>query len=262
MSKIKLFLAVPTIGTIYDAQVYALERIKERYADTVEIVRPELLVNRIFHDYARNSMVDEFLASDCDVMWFLDSDVCPPVDALDVLVEHGDKWKLAGLPYPVFVTPTKDEGPKVVFTVYKQMENGKLSPSRIPYSGTDFVDGIATGCLFIKREVFNDIKAPYFEFKYDPTTRALVEGEDLGFCLKARDRGYKFFVDYSKVCKHRKNVDLLEVNNYAIEYANKAVKEYDAAIRGQVEMLVKQIAELKAQQSKIPGRTKGGLIIP
>lgn len=261
MEKTKVFLAVPSIGTIYDAQVYAIEKMKERYKDEIELVRPELLVNRIFHDYARNSLVDEFLESDCDILWFLDSDIGPNPDVLDIITKHKDEWKVAGAPYPVFVTPEPDNPPQIVFTVYNKDDRGRLSPARIPHDGTDYVDGVATGCLFIKREVFEELEKPYFEFKYDKESRCLTEGEDLGFCKKLNKLGYKFFIDYAKVCKHRKNVDLLDVNNYAITYSNRAVQAYDENIRGKVEALASKVAN-SSKEPPAPKKSKGGLIFP
>ena len=94
MSKIKIYMGVPTTGTILDVQVTALRKIEELYGDQVEFVYPETCVRRMFHDFARNAIVDAFLATDCDILWFLDSDVAPPDNILDLVVEHGDKWKV------------------------------------------------------------------------------------------------------------------------------------------------------------------------
>jgi GT2 family glycosyltransferase len=249
VSRTKLFVAVPTTNGIVDSQVHAMRELENKYKDKIEFVYPEKSVRRIFHDFARNEMVKEFLSTDCDLMWFLDSDICPPNNVLDLITEHGDKWKVAGAPYPVFMVPAGERDPAVLFCVYKDSEKG-MSPKDIPYDGVEFVDGLATGCMFIKREVFEKLEKPYFEFKFDPETRHMTEGEDIGFCKKVLKLGYKFFTDYSMVCKHYKNVCLLEVNNYTINYANNSVKRYDALIKA-------QIGELKLQS-----KPKSNLILP
>jgi hypothetical protein len=255
----KIFVAVPTVGTIVDSQAHFLRKAEKLYKDEIEFVYPDKCVRRIFHDYARNAMVEEFLETDCDAMWFLDSDITPPVHVFDLVTQHWDKWKLAGAPYPVFMQPPGYDGPQVVFTVYKGSSEQGLHPSRIPDSGTDFVDGIATGCLFIKREVFDALERPYFEFKYRQEDRHITEGEDIGFCKKVLAKGFKFFVDYSMVCGHTKTVDLLDVNNYAITFANQSIQNYDAQVRGTVEALKAQLQEVfrqrKERDSLAPGPT-------
>lgn len=250
MQKIKVYMGIPSTGDRWDVQEYALRAIQRKYADRIEFVYPEVFCSRIFHDYARNQYVEQFLASDCDVIWFLDSDICPHTDVLNLLIDHFDKWDVAGAPYPVFMTPKGYDSPQVVFTAYSHDGNG-FHPTQIPQSGTDFIDGIATGCLFIKKSVFSKLKAPYFEFKYSPETRELIEGEDLGFCRKIRELGTKFFIDYGLVCKHQKKIDLLDVNNYAIQYANNAVLAYDRSIRQRL---------VEKQLSAAPSRSR--LILP
>jgi len=251
---VKVYMGIPSTGNRADLQSYALRVIEKRFAGKVELVYPDKCITRIFHDFARNEVVEDFLKTDCEILWFLDSDVVPPEACLDLIVEHGDNWELAGCPYPVWMTPEKDKGPQIVYCVYKKTPLG-LTASKVPHSGLEMVDGLATGCLFIKREVFDKLEQPYFEFKYDPKNRKMIEGEDLGFCRKVGNQGYKFLVNYELTCRHYKTVDLSDVNAYAIEYANKAVINYDASIRPVVEKLAKQVEQYK-------GRSKSGLILP
>ena len=266
--KTKLFVAIPSVGSIVDSQVYALREIENRYKDWIEFVYPKQLVQRIFHDSARNGLVEEFLESECDIMWFLDSDVAPPKHILDLITIHSDKWQAAGAPYPIFVhlPGSVDSNPKIAFTAYKNSNETKtgMALAAIPDSGIDIVDGLATGCLFIKREVFSKLEKPYFEFKYNKETRVIEEGEDLGFCLKLQKLGIKFFTDYSMVCKHKKTVCLLELNNYAIEYANAKIGAYDSFVREQVQKLAGVVESQKAKILELEKRldTRSKLILP
>lgn len=248
--KIKIFCGFISTGERHAGQEYAIREIVKRYGDKIELVYPQNFVGRIFHDFARNASVEEFLASDCDVLWFLDADIVPPVKVMELVTEHWDKWQLAGAPYPVFMGLPGQDGPVIVFTTYKKGQQGFHAAS-IPDSGTDFVDGIATGCIFIKRGVFTKLRKPYFEFKYNPETREMIEGEDLGFCRKVNDVGYQFFTDYSMVCKHYKRVCLLDVNNYAIRYANNAINAFDAHMRSFYAQKLLERTPTKAQR-KLP----------
>lgn len=245
MKKIKLYVGIPTVGTVVDFQSYMLRDLEKQYGEHIEFVYPTACAQRIFHDFARNAIVEDFLKTDCDILWFLDSDVVPPVHVLDLITKHKD-WQVAGAAYPIFMKPKGEDHRQVVFTAYKGSNGTGLSPTRIPDEGVEYVDGLATGCMFIKRGVFDLLKKPYFEFKFNPETREPIEGEDLGFCLKLKALGIKFLTDYSMVCKHQKTVCLLDVNNYAMSYAKKAIEAYDAQVRGQVEALVKLV---KSQQA-------------
>lgn len=248
--KKRVFLAIPTTGNVVDSQVSTLRDVASRYADEIELVYPKHCVRRMFHDFARNKMVEEFLESNADCIWFLDSDVTPPRHILDLVTMHWDKWKLAGAPYPVFMTPPGYEGPQVVYTVYKGTSDSGMHPTRIPSQGTDFVDGIATGCLFIKREVLEVMPKPYFAFQYNADDRNITEGEDLAFCRAMHKAGHQFFVDYSMQCGHRKSVCLMDVSNYAMQFAKTAVEQYDKQIRGSVEELQNAVKEKLSQRKE------------
>ena len=256
MKKTRLYLGIPSTGNRLDAQVYMLRELEKRYGDRIEFVYPQWWCGRIFHDFARNEIVDEFLDSDCDILWFLDSDVCPAKHVLDLITCHGDKWQVAGAPYPVFmVAPGYGSDIKeVVYTVYNEhFKEYGLTPSRIPTSGYAFVAGMATGCLFIKREVFAQLKKPYFEFEFNPETRQLKTGEDLGFCMKLNELDIKTFTDFSMLCNHYKEVDLLAVNDYAMKFAKIAVENYSKDAKKQMS------AEVKAaiQEAFNRGREQG-----
>jgi hypothetical protein len=245
--KIKVFCAVPTIGNVCDAQTYFWRATEAKYADRVEFIWPAQCVRRIFHDFARNELVGEFLSSKADIMFFLDSDVCPPNDLFDIVLEH-DKWKLAGAPYPVQMVPGGHERPQILFTAYKGRSSGGLVAANIPSQGTEFIDGLATGCLFIKREILEALPKPYFAFAYEEETRKMTAGEDLSFCRRMTDLGHKFYVDYSKVCKHYKTVCLLEMNNYAIDYAKASVNAYAAMIKPEMDKLSARIRAKASEQ--------------
>lgn len=272
--KIKIYMGIPSTGDRMDLHTYLFRDLQERYGDRIQMVFPELCIHRTFHDRARNDIVEEFLASDCDVLWFLDSDVCPPAHIFDIFAKY-EEWQVAGAPYPIFM-PTPGTGEmSILFTVYKGVledaaQRG-IYMSETPQSGAEYVDALATGCLFIKREVFSKLKKPYFEFKFDPETRAIKEGEDLGFALKLHDLGIKFYCDYGMVCKHYKKLCLLDMNNYAISVSNYRVLEYDKQIRGTIQEAInaatkagyeRGVKDAQKSAQMLPKKSESGLILP
>lgn len=274
--KIKVYLGWTSTGQREDLHIYLLRDFKDRYGDIIELVLPDLCVHRIFHDRARCDVVDEFLASDCDVLWFLDSDVTPPHHVLDLIAHHYDKWQVAGAPYPIANIAPGCIDMGINFTVYKGIGKDDATGYRgiymsdLPAEGQEFVDGLATGCLFIKREVFEKMERPWFEFKFDAKSRAITEGEDLGFALKCHDLGIKFFVDYGMVCGHQKRVNLLEMSNFAMRIRNEEIRKYvemvkpeiEAAYKAAFEAGVKKGMEEARQSQQTNPKTKAGLILP
>src|SRR5690242_7589011 len=107
---IKVYMGIPTVGTRLDAQTQFFEKMREDYGDRIKFVFPKECARRLFHDYARNEIVKEFLATDCDVLWFLDSDILPSGNVLDLITEHYDKWMVAGGVYPLWMSDKYDNG--------------------------------------------------------------------------------------------------------------------------------------------------------
>lgn len=272
--KVKMYLGIPSTGSRADLQTYFLRDAEKKYGDRIEFIYPKQCIHRSFHDFARNSIVEEFKESGADVLWFIDSDVVPPDNVLDLITEHLDKWMVSGACYPIWMVPPGGDETCVLFTAYNGIveKDGKVTGigmTEVPQKGLAFVDGLATGCLLIKKEVFELLKKPYFEFKYDPETRQFKEGEDLGFAIKLNKLGIQFFTDYSMVCKHYKNVCLLDINNYAVSWSNKKVLDYDKEVRQQVMQAV-SAAELagyeRARKEYVKAAPKkttaSGLILP
>lgn len=225
-------MGICSTGDRVDAQNYFMRRMEKQYGDRIEFVYPEIYVGRIFHDFARNAYVEQFLNSDCDLLWFLDSDIVPSERVLDLITEHYDKWDLAGAPYPVFMHQQGFDGPQITYCVYTRPDPTKgLQPASIPEDGIGTVDGIATGCIFIKRHVLEKMSKPYFEFKFNAESREMTEGEDLGFCKKTSDMGLKFFIDFSMRCHHFKKISLLDVSNLITHKMNETIETCDRQIR-------------------------------
>lgn len=251
----KVFVATPTTGNIADSQFWFWEKVREKYKSKIDFIFPEHCVRVIFHDAARNRLVKEFLKSDADILFFLDSDVVPPTDIFDLVLMQ-EKWDCAGGVYPVFMTPAGHDKPQVVFTVYKGRGEQGLGMANIPPAGFSYVDGLGTGCMFLKRHVLEKLSEPYFEFKYNEASRAIEVGEDIDFCMKVNDLGFKFFVDFSKVCKHYKNVCLLDVSNYAQEFAGNTMKQYEAMIKPQLDALASALKNKKKSSGLLDAQGK------
>ena len=75
-------------------------------------------------------------------------------------------------------------------------ENGKRQAVyTMPEStGLEEVGSIGTGIMLIKREVFEGMSEPWFDMPWQ-STRGYM-GEDVFFCKKAQELGYKVYIDH------------------------------------------------------------------
>jgi hypothetical protein len=61
-------------------------------------------------------------------------------------------------------------------------------------TGLEEVGSIGTGIMLIKREVFEGMSEPWFDMPWQ-TSRGYM-GEDVFFCKKAQELGYKIYIDH------------------------------------------------------------------
>jgi hypothetical protein len=78
--------------------------------------------------------------------------------------------------------------------------------------GIGRADGIGCGVMLIKASVFKKIEFPYFYFEQLPNEKLL--GEDIYFCVKAKDAGIETYVD------HDLSKEIGHVGNYTYGWHN------------------------------------------
>lgn len=144
-----------------------------------EAQRDVLLVNSKDSNLpeSRNRIVDAALAHGSDWLFFLDSDMVFPADALDRLLSHGQS--IVGATYCRRVHPFSLIGEPL-----EGAGDGDLLPmKRMP-----------TGCLLIATAVFRSLPRPWFF--YEPTPdRSSSLSEDYVFCDHARAAGWTIWCD-------------------------------------------------------------------
>lgn len=146
-------------------------------------------------DHARNSVCQRAIAENYKWLMFIDDDVIMPPDTYARLSSHGYDI-VTGLYYkrsapiaPVLLRDTKPS-PSYVTDI--------VAP------GVSEVDLCGAGCLLISVKALKTISYPWFEWKVDrydlpPPDRC---SEDFSFCRKAKQSGFKIYVDTSVQCKH------------------------------------------------------------
>lgn len=178
-SKPRILIAIPTLDTI------KVETVINLFSATAELkyeAKLNVHVSSVVHD-ARNKLVEDAKRSGCTHILFIDSDISFPADAINKLVED-DKDIVGGLYYrkqiPHLPCINDKEGDRL------------LIPRNFPRTRLFEVFSIGTGFLMIKTSVFEKISEPYFYFG---TYKKHSIGEDVYFCIKAQQHGFKVWCD-------------------------------------------------------------------
>jgi cellulose synthase/poly-beta-1,6-N-acetylglucosamine synthase-like glycosyltransferase len=180
---------------------------------------------RVLHNYvacestnniakARNRLADEFLTqhTDCDWLWFCDTDMVFPPDALHRLLARAvqqDVRILGGLciittaegPLPTLFAPSDETVTQVLLDW--------------PDDSVVEVAATGTGFLLIHREVLEKLQADAdgsknawfgFDIVKSKSGKEYALGEDVSFCLRAQAAGYTVHVDTTNHVGHHKGV--------------------------------------------------------
>jgi len=189
----KVFVAVPNQGYVIAQLAEVLTRWAGKWGDALRVYAPPYLFPI---DLARNVCVREFLKGDWEYLLFVDSDVEPPSNALEVLLAHDRDIVSAMVP-----TAKKDVEGYLwpIPSAYKR--HGK---ELLPYFGEGLaqVDAVGAGCLLVKRVVFEKLPAPWFKLEYNGNLTEITRGEDFYFSDQARMHGFSIWVDYNVRCSH------------------------------------------------------------
>lgn len=156
-SKPKICLGTAAYGpqtNLFWAQYAIIAAELHKYATFVN-----LIVSGVSNvDINRNKIVDEFLRTDAEWLWWIDADNLPPVDALRRLFAVGEPL-VSGLYYggslrdeitPIAYLRREDGAYHNLKQIY-QWERGEIVP----------VDAVGMGCFLTHRSVYTDIAEQY-----------------------------------------------------------------------------------------------------
>ena len=139
---------------------------------------------------AREQAAEHCLKEGYEWLFFLDSDMEPRLDTIERLLRW-DKPVVSAMafkrmqPYtPCFYPRVEFDGEKVQIQTADDWAEGLAE-----------VEGVGMACCLIRREVLEQTPKPLF-FPMP------VLAEDLGFCKRVRDAGFKVYVDTSLCCGH------------------------------------------------------------
>lgn len=209
---IRILVGVPTMGSIHPTLASRLILWGKRYTNIGFYFSYKIAPV----DRARNQIVKQFL--DLRVgedkqpfthLFFIDSDTIPPVDAIERLLSH-DKDVVSGLTPILSLHQVKNkwESYDNCFVAVEDKDGEKITHVVGRHTGLHEIFRCGASCLLIKREVFEKIQAPYFEFITNEDNTLHVRSEDINFCDKVHEAGMEIYADSDVVCDHVKEIQI------------------------------------------------------
>ena len=176
MKKIRLAVAIPSTGTIKSQTVFSLVRMLKDFPYEYTVLFHEGSMLHVM----RNRLVQKAIDEKCTHLLFIDSDMVFEKDSAIRLLKR--KKDIIG----------------------GKMHLRKNPPTLIlqnPHTNKDLTtcDAVGTGFMLIKLDVFKKLRQPWFFWDYvdgEPV------GEDYWFCRKAREAGFKVWVDLTLPIGH------------------------------------------------------------
>lgn len=187
----KILIAVPCMDMI--AAPFAQSLVSIRKVGQTQV---GFIIGSLIYD-ARNQFAKQAITAGFDAVMWLDSDMIFDPDVLERMVKHLEEGKdiVAGLYFrrrPPY-TP-------VLFKKLQLDENGKSWEDfdDYPKNSVFEVEGVGFGCCITRTTVLMDVMLNMG----DAFTPVGGYGEDLSFCWRAREQGYKIWCDSSIKCGH------------------------------------------------------------
>lgn len=136
-----------------------------------------------------------------DYLFSVDSDIILPKDALTKMLA-ADCDIVTGM----YIQRIPDTHTLELYMVTPTGGMSNIPYEMIePHRGLVEIAGCGFGCCLVKGEVFRTLEYPHFFYKSALTMHETVS-EDVYFCMKAREHGFKVWVDTTIVCDHKGSV--------------------------------------------------------
>lgn len=185
--ELNIMIAIPSMGEVSMMFTVSLVgmilKTKEKYPNCS--IRIATVIRRLIHR-SRAELAEKFLETDCNLLMWIDDDNPPQPDDLNKLIEKNlpivsGLYFKRNAPYEpiIMVERANGVGTERRPDLYR---NGSKEPFRVNSTGMGF--------MLVKREVIEAMKAlgiPLFDVRGNV-------GEDIWFCLQARQAGYDIMI--------------------------------------------------------------------
>lgn len=203
----KVFIAVPCMDTLSArfAQCLSNLLLYPRNYD-IEI---GYHIGSLVYD-SRNKLAERAINSKADYIFWLDSDMSFMPDTLDMMLKtliDNQMAMLAGMYFR--------RRPPFTPTLFKEVKISKVGVECVNFDdipeGIVEIGGCGFGCVLMRQDVLWNVmlKQNTYGLMFTPM---LGVGEDLSFCWRARQCGYKIYCDASIALGHEVHTTITKTN--------------------------------------------------
>lgn len=195
MAQQKILIATPTRGITPIQWAHSLRSLRSPWGIQVDAAE----MHDAPFDHLRNNLVNLALEQKYDWIFFWDDDVLIPPNGLVQLFSRNLDI-VSGL-YMRRHTPIRTT---MMMDVVENGEPAIRAVNEFQAGALLGVDYVGAGCLLIRRNVLEAIKNPWFLWQMHREDLPASERipEDIFFCKKAKQAGFKIHMDTSVRCLH------------------------------------------------------------
>ncbi len=187
----KVAICIPSrgemeIGTAFDLAVMCAYDARNRSGhQAVYTVAGTLIFDQ------REKLAAEALKEGADYILWIDADMRFPKNTIEILLAH-DK-PIVGVNATTRTSPVRPTAKNLEID-FEKKENHWIPIVSKDKTHLECVTAIGCGVMMVKREVFENTPRPWFWFEKIPGDKLL--GEDVYFCIKAKDAGFDTYLDH------------------------------------------------------------------
>jgi len=159
-----------------------------------------------------NAVIDKFMSTNATHLWMVDGDVEVPPHALETLLSHDVDIASGVYPFHNF-----KKSRAMMFGRMGTNPCGFFHPRNWDYMkeqvfGEEFPVSGGSGCMLVKRRVFNRYHPNIPPFRFDKDDGKC--GADVYFWKRCQDAGFTARVDANVVCGHRPEMPLSKIEEW------------------------------------------------
>lgn len=138
----------------------------------------------------RERLSEEALKWKADYLLWIDSDMRFPKDTLEILL--GRNKDIIGVNATTRVEPIKPT--TMNLKIHSDKEHEWVHLDSLSKTHVEQVTAVGFGVTLVKASILDKIPRPWFNVMW--SDHGAIIGEDIHFCIKAQDAGFKVFVDH------------------------------------------------------------------
>ena len=198
--EVKILIAVPCMDQVAAGFAQSLATLNKVGRCQVSFICGSLIYD------ARNKLAAQAIKAEADyVMWF-DSDMTFAPGTLKKLLLDFEELPDAGLVSGLYFRRSSPYTPVAFDTLEIKDNKAEWTDYEGELQGIHEVGGIGFGCVLVKTDVIYECFAK-FGTCFSPIASV---GEDLSFCWRAKELGYKTYLDTDVKCGHLGHIVVTE----------------------------------------------------